>query len=160
MAPVNANLVRANPVPANLVHATCVAVDGVGVLIRGTPGSGKSDLALRLIDGGAVLVADDYCEVAVGADGSLSAAAPSAIAGRIEMRGFGLVRLPHAPSARIGLVVDLCRNEEIDRLPERTTTQLHDRAVPWMRLDAFAASAAAKVRFAVRAIREGQTGES
>jgi serine kinase of HPr protein (carbohydrate metabolism regulator) len=142
-----------------LVHATCVAVDGVGVLIRGAPGSGKSDLALRLIDAGATLVADDYCELAAVEAGPVTATAPAAIAGRIEMRGFGLLRLPHAAAAEIALVVDLSRSEEIERLPDRSTTRLEGRDVPWMRLDAFTASAAAKVRLAVRAIREGQACE-
>ena len=72
-----------------LLHASCVAVDGLGVLIRGPSGAGKSDLALRLIDEGAELVADDYCEVeAIG--GVLQAKAPALIAGRMEGRGHGL----------------------------------------------------------------------
>lgn len=142
-----------------LVHATCVAVAGVGVLIRGAPGSGKSDLALRLIDAGATLVADDYCELSAAAGGAVTAAAPAAIVGRIEMRGFGVVRVPHVAAAEIGLVVDLVRHDEIERLPEQCAAVLEGRSVPWMRLDAFTASAAAKIRLAVQAIREERPRE-
>jgi serine kinase of HPr protein (carbohydrate metabolism regulator) len=57
------------------VHATCVAIDGRGILIRGRSGAGKSDLALRLIDRGARLVSDDYTILAA-SGGRLRAAAP------------------------------------------------------------------------------------
>jgi HPr kinase/phosphorylase len=86
-----------------LIHASCVVVGGVGVLIRGASGSGKSDLALRLIDAGASLVADDYCEAEALA-GRLVVRPPPAIAGKLEVRGFGIVDLAHLPSTTIGLI--------------------------------------------------------
>ena len=86
-----------------LAHATTVLVDGTGVLLRGPSGSGKSDLALRLIDGGARLVADDQTALAV-ENGVLVAHPPRSIAGRLEVRGLGIVTVPWAPSAPIGLV--------------------------------------------------------
>ncbi|WP_040850329.1 HPr kinase/phosphorylase, partial [Nitrospirillum viridazoti] len=74
------------------VHATCVSVGGAGVLLRGASGSGKSDLALRLVDAGALLVADD--QVALAADPTatlLTATAPERLAGLIEVRGLGIL---------------------------------------------------------------------
>jgi len=130
-----------------LVHGTTVAIAGKGVLIRGPSGSGKSDLALRLIDGGAELVADDQTALAVGA-GHLVASAPDAIAGLIEVRGLGLVRLPHQPAAPLALVVELVTAERIERLPEEMRTAFLGVDVPTIQLCAFEASAAAKVRLA------------
>jgi HPr kinase/phosphorylase len=135
-----------------LIHASVVAVGGLGVLIRGAPGAGKSDLALRLIDAGAILVADDYCEAkAVG--GRLVAHPPPAISGKLEVRGFGIVELPHVPSATIGLIVDLVPEAEIERLPDPKADgaeTIDGVRVPRLRLDPTHASAAAKVRLALR----------
>ncbi len=128
-----------------LIHASCVAIDGIGVLIRGGSGAGKSDLALRLIDGGAVLVSDDYCEVIEEGDG-LIAAAPKLIAGKMEVRGFGIARVPHVPRAVIGLVVDLAPWGEIPRMPDATTCTIAGVALPWLTVDPATVSAAAKVR--------------
>ena len=132
-----------------LVHGTCVALAGVGVLLRGPSGSGKSDLALRLIDGGAVLVADDQTRLAV-ADGRLTARAPEPIAGRLEVRGLGIVPVASVAAAPLGLVVDLVDADAIDRLPAPTRATFLGHAVPSVRLWPFAASAAAQVRLAVR----------
>jgi serine kinase of HPr protein (carbohydrate metabolism regulator) len=136
------------------LHATCVSLSGTGVLIRGAPGSGKSDLALRLIDQGAELVSDDYCEITV-EHGALMAAAPDAIAGKLEIRGFGIVRLPHIMKVAVGLIVDLAKQPEIERLPATTSAVIENIAVPWLKVDAFTASAAHKVRLAVRTLAFG-----
>jgi HPr kinase/phosphorylase len=135
-----------------LVHASCVAVDGVGVLIRGPSGSGKSDLALRLIDAGAVLVCDDYCELSAVA-GRLIARAPEAISGQLEVRGFGIVRLRHLPSAPISLVIDLITDAAIERLPDEADATIQGMRVAHLALDPRSASAAAKVRIALQAER-------
>ena len=135
-----------------LIHATCVAVAGKGVVIRGLPGAGKSDLALRLIDGGADLVADDICDL-ITENGRVIAAAPPSIAGKIELRGFGIVDQPHLPSAPVALVVDLMPQAEIERLPDETVCTLEEVRVPHLALDAFTASAAAKVRLVLKALR-------
>ena len=144
--------------PPLLAHATCVAIDGCGVLLRGPPGSGKSDLALRLIDGGAFLVADDL--VALAPDGerliaTLPASAPPEIRGRIEMRGIGILPVPTIARAPIRLVVDLVPGDRLERLPEREHVRLAGIAVPMCRLDPFGASAAARVRLMVRAVAAG-----
>ncbi|MBL8705913.1 MAG: HPr kinase/phosphatase C-terminal domain-containing protein [Rhodospirillales bacterium] len=133
-----------------LVHATTVLVDGTGVLIRGPSGSGKSDLALRLIDGGARLVADDQTALEA-RGGRLWASAPPSIAGKLEVRGLGIVAVPSAPSACLGLVVDLQPRDRIERLPEASTTALLGVILPRLDLFPFEASAPAKLRLAVAA---------
>jgi HPr kinase/phosphorylase len=131
------------------IHATCVDVDGVGVLLRGPSGSGKSDLALRLIDGGARLVADDRTDLAV-EDGRLIATCPAPLAGRLEVRGVGIGPVPAVPQAVVGLVVDLVAPGAVERLPEAATCRLDGIAVPCVALAPFEASAPAKLRLAVR----------
>ncbi len=102
--------------PGEVFHATTVAVDGKGVLILGPSGSGKSALALRLMALGARLVADDRTRVTC-ANGVLTAHAPPRLAGVIEARGVGLIRVPWLDSAPLRLAVDMGRVEP-DRLPQ------------------------------------------
>src|SRR5436305_10627889 len=97
---------------SDTVHATCVAIAGRGILIRGRSGSGKSDLALRLIDRGARLVSDDYTILSA-SSGRIRAAAPATIAGKLEIRGIGIVDLATESDVPICLVADL------DAAPER-----------------------------------------
>jgi len=134
--------------PATL-HATTVAIDGRGVLIEGPSGSGKSDLALRLIDRGALLVADDRT-VVTRAGTDLIADVPDRIAGLIEVRGLGLVPLPFVAAVPLWLVVRL--GEAIERLPETATTPIDGVMLPLLRLAALEASAPIKVELAVRAL--------
>ncbi len=141
-----------------LVHATCVAIDGgdgpLGILLRGPSGAGKSDLALRLIDQGARLVADDQCELCredrVGG-ACLVARAPASIAGALEVRGLGIMEVPCLAEAPVALLVDLVAPDEIERLPEDTTENILGLELPRVALDGFAAAAAAKLHVAVRA---------
>ena len=128
------------PENAELIHATCIAIDGIGVLLRGASGAGKSDLALRLIDRGAVLVGDDYVHASV-RDDTRWAQVPNTIAGRIEVRGVGIVTLPYQPEAPVGLVVDL---GEEDRLPEPAQAVIAGIALPLFHLNPFPASAPIK----------------
>ena len=133
------------------LHATCVAIGDCGVLMRGPSGSGKSDLALRLIDqyADAVLVSDDQVDVTA-LDGALYAAAPAAIAGRMEVRGVGIVTVDYRPRVRLGLVVDLQEDTHIPRLPEPECAEIMGICLPLLRLAPFAASAPAKLRLALR----------
>lgn len=98
-----------------ILHGSCVAVEGRGLLILGPSGSGKSSLALRLIGLGAALVADDRTEVSVAA-GNLIARCRAPIRGLIEARGVGLLRSPALDSAVVTLVADLGQRED-QRLP-------------------------------------------
>jgi serine kinase of HPr protein (carbohydrate metabolism regulator) len=131
-----------------LIHATTVAIEGRGVLLRGPAGAGKSDLALRLIEGGALLVADDQTQVTL-KEGRLIAQSPASIRGIIEVRGIGLVRVEVADSAPLELVIDLLSQEKIERLPRPATCNILGNEVPCRRLAAFEPSAPAKVRLAV-----------
>lgn len=131
------------------LHATCLLVDETGVLLRGPSGSGKSDLALRLIDRGAVLVADD--QVLLRRDGVLVLAEPPEIlAGLLEVRGLGILKFPHRAPAPIGLVMDLVEPAEVERMPEPETLLLLDKSIPLYRVCAFEAAAPLKVRLAVQ----------
>lgn len=136
-----------------LVHASCVAVEGHAVLLRGPSGCGKSDLALRLIDNGAALIADDQVilESAEGQTGgvSLMASAPTALSGLLEVRGIGIVTCVAATSAPVRLVIDLDANAVIERLPRQETCALLGIDLPCLTLNPFEASATAKVRVAL-----------
>lgn len=110
------------------LHASCVALDGAALLITGRPGAGKSELALDLIALGARLVADDQVVLGVQGD-AVRAAAPAALAGLIEARGVGLLRLPWSDGVPVRLVIDLDRAETA-RLPPRRHLMLLDRPVP------------------------------
>ena len=88
------------------IHASCVAIDGHAVLIEGRSGVGKSDLALRLIDRGATLVSDDYT-LLLRKDGTLIARAPANIAGKIEVRGLGILEMPHVDDVPVALIVSV-----------------------------------------------------
>jgi HPr kinase/phosphorylase len=132
------------------IHATCIAFDGKGVLLRGPPASGKSDLALRAIAGGARLVADDHVIVTI-EDSRLFASAPAAIHGRIEIRGLGIFRVEAEMKAEIAMIVDLVDPAAIERLPDPKTCSLAGVELPLFTLAPFEASALAKLRFALMA---------
>jgi serine kinase of HPr protein (carbohydrate metabolism regulator) len=134
-----------------LIHACCVSCDGTGVLLRGPSGAGKSDLALRLIDLGADLVADDQVELRCH-DDRLLAGPPPSLAGLLEVRGLGILRFPYRAEVELGLVVDLVDDDDVERLPEPAATVLLGRSLPCHRLSARPASAPNKVRLAVRQI--------
>jgi serine kinase of HPr protein (carbohydrate metabolism regulator) len=136
-----------------LVHGTCVDVAGVGVLLRGPPASGKSDLALRLIDGGARLIADDQVELEA-EGGVLKATAPTTIAGLLEVRGVGVVRVPWQTEGCLDLVVDLVPSADVERLPASDTCCYEGVELGLVALAAFEASSCAKVRLAARATRQ------
>ncbi|WP_374295835.1 HPr kinase/phosphorylase [Sphingomonas sp.] len=128
------------------LHASCVAIGDDAVLIEGRSGAGKSDLALRLIDRGARLVSDDYTLLVRERD-RLLARAPATIAGRIEVRGLGIVALPHVENVPVTLIVRL--DETPARLPERRTRRVAGVAVRELVLDPIPASAPIKVELAL-----------
>jgi HPr kinase/phosphorylase len=136
------------------IRGSCIAVDGHGVLLRGASGAGKSDLALRLVADGALLVSDDYTEVAV-VDGRLQASAPEPIRGLLEVRGLGVLRMDAAPCAIVVAAIDLVLPESVPRMPDDDTTRIAGVALPRVRLAPFEASAVAKVRLVVRLATHG-----
>ena len=129
-----------------LVHATTVAIGGRGVLISGPSGSGKSDLALRLIDRGAKLVADDRTIVRAEGAGAL-AFAPETIAGRLEVRGVGILATEQVEGVPLSLCVELGRS--VDRLPAPRTRTVAGVPVAELLLDPEPASAPIKVELAL-----------
>lgn len=131
-----------------LVYGTTVAVDGRAVLLRGPSGSGKSDLALRMIEAGAQLVADDQTRL-VREAGRLVASAPDTIAGQLEVRGVGIVPVQNVRRAPLDLVVDLVPPEQVERYPEAGTCTYLEIGVPLLALAPFEASTPAKVRLAL-----------
>jgi serine kinase of HPr protein (carbohydrate metabolism regulator) len=137
------------------IHASCVELGGTGVLLLGESGSGKSDLALRLIDAGARLVADDRTELR--RDGArLIASPPATIAGRIEVRGVGIVNIAHVRECAIGLAVDLVPRDRVERLPAAQNRAWLGIDTPLLALDPFEASAPAKIRLAVHEASRGR----
>lgn len=132
------------------VHGTCVVIGDAGILIRGGPGAGKSDLALRLIDGGARLISDDQVRLRI-RDGTVIASAPDALRGMLEVNGIGLMRLdaPHlAEEASVTLLADLVESGAAERLPQPQQEKVLGIGIPCVAIFPFEASAPAKLRLA------------
>ena len=139
------------------LHGTVVVVGGIGVLLRGKPGSGKSSLALRLIDGEgfglgdkplrAKLVADDQVEL-VKTGAGLLARAPAKLAGLLEIRGVGIVSLKYQAETILKLAVDLAPAATLPRMPEphEAQTELLGVTLKRLMLDAADPAATAKIR--------------
>lgn len=132
---------------AETVHASTVACEGRAVLITGPSGSGKSDLTLRLLDRGFVLVSDD--QTIVKRDGNrLVASAPPQIAGKLEIRGIGIVAMEHHDGIPVALLVEL--TSDIQRLPnEERERPILGISLPLISIDAMTASAPSKVALAL-----------
>jgi HPr kinase/phosphorylase len=131
------------------VHGACVEIDGKGLLLRGPSGSGKSDLAFRLIRGfGAHLVADDQVGLTSEA-GRLYASAPKALSGLLELRGLGLVTIPPVPRTALSIVIDLVPRDDVPRLPDPKVAALCGVELPLLLLHAFDLTTPDKVRLAL-----------
>jgi serine kinase of HPr protein (carbohydrate metabolism regulator) len=127
------------------LHGTCILVAGAGVLLRGASGSGKSDLAFRLIEAGeATLISDDQTELTV-CNARLLASPPARLAGLIEVRGLGILTRDHDAACPVDLVVELVERADVPRMPEPQTIDIENVSLPCYRLCAFDASAPAKV---------------
>jgi hypothetical protein len=135
------------------IHASCVAIDRRGVLILGDSGAGKSDLALRLIDGGAKLVSDDRTDLYI-ARGRLCARAPKSIAGLIEVRGLGIIAMPFVKNVPLALAIKLGAPPK--RLPEAAfyappAPLKTAKSLPFIILDGAMPGAPARIRLALAA---------
>ena len=137
----------ARPVSGETLHASTVAIGGRAVLITGPSGSGKSDLTLRLLDRGFTLVSDDQTVVRREND-RLIASAPPRIAGKLEVRGLGIVEMESAGDVPVALLVEL--TSEVERLPEESRERpVLGVPLPLVSLDALTASAPSKVALAL-----------
>lgn len=134
-----------------LLHASAVQLWDKGIILLGRSGSGKSDLALRLIDAGATLIADDQVRLSRSGD-RLLAEAPERLVGLIEIRGIGIMRLPHT-SGPLDLVVDLEEADKQTRLPEPVKAHWHDVDLPKIKVAPHASSAVARIKAVLRAER-------
>ena len=140
-----------------LVHGTCVALGPKAALLRGGSGAGKSDLALRFLalppERGLepMLVADDQVEIEVSGIGSLTASPPATLAGKIEVRGLGILDVPHLASAALVLAVDLVAPESVPRMPAENAEKASFAGIslPLLRLAPFEASAPFKLKLAL-----------
>lgn len=130
------------------LHASCVSIGGRAILIEGLSGSGKSDLALRLIDRGAALVSDDYTIVRR-IDGKLIASAPPNIGGLIEVRGVGLVPMTFESDVPIALIASIATT--IERLPDLNSTRIvAGVAIPTCLIAPLEASAPIKIEMLLK----------
>jgi serine kinase of HPr protein (carbohydrate metabolism regulator) len=133
---------------AETLHASTVASEGRAVLITGPSGSGKSDLALRLLDRGFTLVSDD--QTVVKRDGErLLASPPPTIAGKLEVRGIGIVEIDNLTDTPVALIVELT-SSDIQRLPDDSRERpILGIGLPLVAIDAMTASAPSKVALAL-----------
>jgi len=132
---------------AETIHASTVATDGRAVLIAGPSGAGKSDLALRLLDRGFTLVSDDRTLIRRDGD-RLVASAPQNIAGKLEIRGIGIVDMDTVDNIPVALFVEL--TSEIQRLPDENRERpVLGVSLPLISIDAMSASAPSKVALAL-----------
>jgi serine kinase of HPr protein (carbohydrate metabolism regulator) len=133
---------------SDTLHASCVAIGGCAILIEGLSGSGKSDLTLRLIDRGAVLVSDDYTYIKRAA-AHIIASPPPTIAGKLEVRGLGIMTFPFVSAVPVALIVSV--GEPVERLPGDGRLQtLIGVPVPLVALAALEGSAPIKVELALK----------
>ena len=146
---------------SDILHATSIAINGHGLLLLGPSGSGKSDLALRCLamgpsplhDAPFELISDDRTIVSV-CDRQVIMTAPSAIAGQLEVRGVGIVDVPHTRGGELCLVVCLT-DEDVERYPalEPRFECILGRSFPMIHVRAFEASAPVKLAMALKQIR-------
>ena len=129
-----------------IANVSCVAVDGRGLLIEGAPGSGKSTLALALIDRGAILIGDDG--IVIEQRGSRAwALPPPNIAGRLEVRGVGIVAVP-TTTAPLALAMSL--GGRGDRLPEPIQREFGGVLLPSLRFDGTDSALVLRAEWALR----------
>lgn len=143
-------------------HGTIIDIAGQGVLLRGSSGCGKSDLALRLIDRGATLVADDQYLLRSSRRGPV-AFAPDVLYGLFEVRGMGVISLPAIKTTIIRLAVDLVSATDVPRLPEMRKIDVDGHLIPNLALNAFESSTPIKIELAAanpdRIGSQGRQGE-
>lgn len=140
------------------MHGTCISVVNRAVLLRGEPGSGKSDLALRVITEfspgpdkrDVCLVSDDQVRLTL-QDGTVLAGPPDTIAGKMEVRGIGIVEMPYVDDVPLLLIADLVPAKDVPRLPPvpLPREEILGVHIPVLKLAPYESSAAAKLKLAL-----------
>ncbi len=135
------------------IYATCISIKGAGVLLLGKSGSGKSDLALRLIENKeAVLVADDRTDICL-KEGMIYAYASDNIKGLLEVRGIGLIKFAYVEDIPVKLAVELVEDaKKVERMPEAEFFEIKGCRIPLIKLYAFEVSAADKIVIKLKSI--------
>jgi len=140
--------------PASQLQATCVAINSYCVLLIGESGSGKSDLALRLINRGASLVSDDRVNLMKNRN-TIIASSPENIAGLLEVRGIGIFKMKTQNNISLSLVIKLDGKDSIERLPDPEFYECMGIKIPQIHICPFEASAPVKIEMAVAALSDG-----
>lgn len=133
-------------------HGTSIVLDDNGVLIIGDSGSGKSDLALRLIDNGATLISDDVtiCEKKLN---EIFLSCPKEIKGLLEVREVGIITVPYVEKVKLIMVVRLT-DESLRRTPEKEFLKILNLKIPLLSIDGKNPSAVVKVKVKLNEVRE------
>lgn len=135
------------------LHATGVYWKGTGIVMTGASGSGKSDLALRLLSLGADLISDDYVDISKNSYGHVMMRTPPQIAGKIEVHNVGILEVPYQAESPVDLILQLVSTGDVaqlTRLPEPQTFTLEGVEIPSLDFYAFEASAPDKIRAALK----------
>ena len=134
------------------IHSTSVVIDDNGVLILGDSGSGKSDLALRLIDNGATLISDDISICRKNSD-NIYLYCPPEIKGLLEVREIGIITVPFVERIKLRLVVNLKSNNN-ERFPKDSCFRILGIKIPIINIEGKNSSAVAKIKVKLNEIRE------
>ena len=133
------------------IQATAIHIDHHGILLTGAPASGKSDLALRMINDGAELIADGETSLVVQGY-TLMATAPAITAGQLHIHGIGSIRMPFENSAPIRCCVHLSASWHVQKNPQWRTENFLGVNIPIIELNAFEASTPIKIKTALKMI--------
>ena len=134
------------------IHSTSVVIDDNGVLILGDSGSGKSDLALRLIDNGATLISDDI-SICKKNSNNIYLYCPPEIKGLLEVREIGIITVPFVERIKLRLVVNLNSNNN-ERFPKDSSFRILGIKIPLISIEGKNSSAVAKIKVKLNEIRE------
>ena len=134
------------------IYATAVFYQDSGILIRGPSGSGKSDLAIRLIEDGANLIADDYVRIDT-AGNKILLSPPKNIAGLIEVRGIGIINMESIKDVPLRVIFDLKPTSSINRMPENLTEIIEGISIPVVEISAFECSVLSKIKIFLRTMK-------
>ena len=134
------------------IHSTSVVIDDNGVLILGDSGSGKSDLALRLIDNGATLISDDI-SICRKNSNNIYLYCPPEIKGLLEVRDIGVITVPFVEKIKLRLVVNLKSNNN-ERFPKDSSFRILGIKIPIINIEGKNSSAVAKIKVKLNEIRE------